>query len=64
MDLGLQIVHVNGNGINIRNKSLTDSAQSQSQGQGQRNLVGMARHVGEVSSLDVEFAGKKYHARG
>jgi len=66
MDRGSRIVPVNGYGIKIYHKLLTDSARGQNQGRGQGrgNLVGVAHQIGGLFRLDVKVARERYRARG
>ena len=72
MDLGLQIVPVNGYGIKIYDKSPAENSargQGRAQGRGGGNLVGVARQIGWLFRLDVNWpnvkvAGKRHQARG
>jgi hypothetical protein len=67
MDLGLQIVPVNGYGIKIYDQSPAENSargQGRAQGRGRGNLVGVARQIGGLFRLDVKFARKRYRARG
>jgi hypothetical protein len=64
MDRGLRIVPVNGYGIKIY-----DKAPAEYNGRGRGSLVGVARQVGGLFRLDVEWpnvkvTGKRYRARG
>jgi len=57
MDQGMQIVPVNSYGIKIYDKLQTED---RARGRGRGSLVGVARHIGALSLLDVKFVGKRY----